>query len=92
MLYSTRITSHVVDMLVSSGARRATKFVTPKFVVRATIRRDRRRIPTKGTVEISLTIGRPNFAERRFIKALKKTGEPFPVKKIKLTFPAKRKR
>jgi len=39
-----------------------------------------------------LTIGRPNYAEREFIKLCKKAGEPFPVKKMQLKFYPKKKK
>lgn len=31
-----------------------------------------------------VTIGKPNYAEREFIKLLKRADEPFPVKKMQL--------
>lgn len=37
-------------------------------------------------IEIRLKLGKPNFRERLFIKACKKAGEPFPIKKIQLKF------
>lgn len=42
-------------------------------------------------VEILLSIGRPNFKERKFIKDCKNAGEPFPIKKVQLIYwPKKR--
>jgi hypothetical protein len=76
----------VVSALLRSGARMATKFVDPKHVVRATRRRYRGRVSTKGTQEIVLTVGRPNYAERAFIARAKRASEPFPVKKVQLRF------
>ena len=92
MLYTTKVISPVVDLLVCSGARSATKFVSPKLVVRATIRRHRGRIPVKGPIQIILKIGRPNAREQKFVKQLLKAGVPFPAAKIRLSYPAKRKR
>lgn len=69
----------VVIGLLEVGAKKATKFVSPKLVIKATRRfmdaRDK-------IVEIHLTVGAPNYAERQFIKAALKAGEPFPVKKV----------
>lgn len=76
----------VVDALLVNKARIATKFITPKLVVRATRRRERGKLPTRGNFDLSVTIGRPNFSERQFIRACKKAGEPFPVKKVQLRF------
>ena len=37
-------------------------------------------------VTFLVTIGKPNYAERKFIEKLKQSGEPFPVKKLQLKF------
>ncbi len=70
-----------IDTLLKTQSKKATCYVTPKFVVKAT-RRGGRRVDS--TIEILLTIGKPNFAERDFIKKCKKVGEKFPVRKIQL--------
>jgi hypothetical protein len=82
----------VVRTLDAANARSATAYISPRRILRATRRLyggriDRRR----ATDEILITIGRPNYAERQFIKVLKKAGEPFPVKKVQLKFPPKKK-
>lgn len=83
--------------LVESGAHIATKYLDDKTIVRATRRlygyRKHSKTPwLKGeNIEISLTIGRPNYVERRFIKSAKKAGEPFPIRKIQLKFPPSKK-
>jgi hypothetical protein len=33
-----------------------------------------------------VTIGKPNYAEREFVKKCKQSGEPFPVKRLQLKF------
>lgn len=80
----------VVMALVHAGAHRATKYVGPREVVRATRRLVRGRVP-RDNVEICLTLGRPNYAERKFIAQCKKAGEPLPVKKVQIKFPPKRR-
>lgn len=75
----------VVDQVgnaIATRVRSAVKYISDKEVVKAT----RRFKPSKRNLreEILLTIGRPNYAERRFIKLCKKAGEPFPVKKVQL--------
>lgn len=54
-------------------------YQSPTLVVTAT----RRHKPDKRntTIEMVLTIGKPNFRGRQFVKACLKAGEPFPVKK-----------
>lgn len=44
-------------------------------------------------LDLRLTIGRPNYSERKFIKQCVKAGEPFPIKKIQLKYwPMKKSR
>lgn len=85
----------LVKTLVETGARSATKFESPKQVTRVTRRRysgSKRRGSyfSSKSIEVTVTIGRPNHKEREFIKRCQKAGEPFPVKKPRLRFPAKR--
>ena len=76
--------SKVVSALIRNGAYEATKYVSENETIKATRRhkwtkRDRQR-------EVVVTFGKPNYAEREFIKLCKDSGEPFPVKKIQLKF------
>lgn len=64
---------------------KATKYISPKEIVRATRKTYGKKI-RHGNIEIHLTIGRPNYAEREFIKLCQKAGEPFPIKKIQLKY------
>lgn len=68
--------------VLTDGIRKATKFIAPNLVVKAT----RRHKPDKRErlKEIVVTIGRPNYAEREFIRSCRKAGEPFPVRKLQL--------
>lgn len=80
-----RHVNDVVRMLLAYQVKTATKFITPKLVVRAhriTIqgRIDRR----ERSVDIRVKIGIPNYHERLFVKDCIKAGEPFPVKKVRL--------
>ena len=88
--------SAILDVIGAVGdsivtrVRSAVKYISDKEVVKAT----RRFKPSKRNTreEVLLTIGRPNYAERKFIKLCKKAGEPFPVKKVQLKlYPDKRK-
>jgi hypothetical protein len=42
-------------------------------------------------LDLRLTIGKPNYSERKFIKQCIKAGEPFPIKKIQLKYWLKKK-
>jgi hypothetical protein len=72
----------LAEMVLEGGVRKATKYLSPKLTIKAARRfklskRDSRR-------ELVFTIGVPNYAERVFIKARQKAGEPFPVKRIQI--------
>ena len=73
----------VLEPLISRIAWRATLYESEKDVITATRRRFGGKFGT-GNVDIVMKIGRPNYAEREFIKLCKKAGEPFPVKKVQL--------
>ena len=55
----------------------ATKFISPREVIRATRRSAR---------SFVVTNSRPNYRARHSIKLFRKAGEPFPVRKIQLQF------
>lgn len=87
-MLQTGVVGKVVDALIASNARRATKFLSEKETVRA------QRVMFNGRIDkrdkrttVVVTFGTPNYLERDFIKKLKKAGAPFPVKKIQLKFP-----
>ena len=83
----------LVEMLEVGGAWRAVKYVTPKRVIRATQKLHRGRVRrSTANLEVLVTIGRPNYRERQYIKACLKAGEPFPVRKVALQFPPKRRK
>ena len=74
-----------VEAVLRGYARRATKYLDDHTIVRATAlgwyknRAPRKNARTSGLV---LTVGAPNYRERKFIRLCKDAGEPFPVKKI----------
>ena len=75
----------VIETLLTVEAHKATKYVAPDFVITATRKVYGKKIDRKAkSIDIVLKIGKPNFAEREFIKKLKKAREPFPVKKVVL--------
>lgn len=76
----------LAGILLDGGAKKATKYIGERLVVKATVRsRERRGLHT----QLLFTVGRPNYAERRFIKACRQSGERFPVKKIQVVWPKK---
>lgn len=75
----------VVEAVLETGAYKATKFLGPKETVKATRRRYKRR-GRHSITQVLVTVGRPNYAERAFIKKAQAAGEPFPIKKVLLKF------
>ena len=87
-----KVCGALIEQIMVGGLRQAAKFVSENEVVKATRRVYKKEQPLR-QAEILVTIGRPNYAERRFIALCRKAGEPFPVKKIRIkAMPATRKR
>lgn len=83
--------AEVVRTVINAKAHKATKYLSDREIVRATRRLVRGKIPNSKNIELILTIGRPNYAERKFIKLCKKASEPFPVRKVQVK-PAPKRR
>lgn len=66
------VTQAVRTLLNNRAIWKATKYLSPRSIVRAT------RVRTKGGA-IVLTIGRPNYREAEVIKKAKKAGMSFPL-------------
>lgn len=85
----------VLSALEASKAHTSVKYLSDKLVIRATRLMygpvGKRHIPAGHDLHVVLTIGKPNYIQRTFIKMCKKSGEPFPVKKIQLKFASKKK-
>lgn len=81
------VVHQLVDALLTTGAYKATKYLSAKEVAKATRTRYKGKFYSSGRLEILFTMGRPNYEEREFVKKCKKAHEPFPVKKIQLRMP-----
>lgn len=83
--------SKTVVALYETDAYQATKFLSPKEIVRATrIRYKRKGWARSNTTTVVVTTGRPNWDERRFIKKELKKGTKFPIKALQLKFGKRR--
>lgn len=82
MKISRSAINRVVLACLEVGAKQARIHLSPDLVVRATRRfkPDKRNCRT----EILLTIGKPNYAERDFVKRCRKANVPFPIWKMQL--------
>lgn len=80
----------IIQVLLDQKAKKATKFISDKEIIRAvrTVYKTKtgKKVFGAGNIEITLTIGKPNFAEKEFIKLCKKAKEKFPLQKIQLKF------
>lgn len=87
-----QVVGRVLEALIENKAHKATAYLSDKFVINMTCKLyNGKLLLNKNHDEIILTLGRPNYEQREFIKQCKKVGESFPVKKIQLRFPPKRK-
>jgi len=82
----SKVFSELAECILAHGAYKATKYISESETLKATRKRFKGKIYKGFAVEIIFTLGKPNYEERDFIKACKKAGEPFPIKKIQLKF------
>lgn len=72
----------ILALIGNNLVKSASVYQAPNLVVTAT-RRGKERA-NSGHLEMVLTIGKPNFRGRAFVKACQEAGEPFPVKKAQV--------
>jgi hypothetical protein len=73
----------VVDAVLTGGAKRATKYVSPTSVVTATFHG--KRLKGVRSQSVMVTVGKPNYAQREKIKRWKKLGAGVPAKIVVAT-------
>ena len=74
-----KIYGQLAYLVMEDGYKRATKYISESLTVKCTSRSN----AGKQLIAV-ITEGKPNYAERQFIKLAKKAGEKFPIKKIQL--------
>lgn len=72
------------DVVTGPECRRATAYISPTLTMKATAQR--RQDGRDKSATVLVTVGRPNFVERRFIKVCKKAGMAFPLQQIQWKF------
>lgn len=90
----TTMLNQITDVLLENGAWKVTKYLSPKEVIRVTRRRYLRSktgFARDGSVELIISMDKPNYIERKFVKACLKAKEPFPIKKVQIKFLPKKK-
>jgi hypothetical protein len=69
-----------VGDVLGNNVRRATAYISPKLTIKVTAQR--RADKRSRTVTALVTVGAPNFIERRFIRVCQKAGMAFPLQQI----------
>jgi hypothetical protein len=65
--------AELVERLIVDGAYKSTKFIYGEnLTVKATRKRYNKKILKNGSIEIIITIGKPNYEEREALKKAKK--------------------
>lgn len=80
MITSKHVEKAVRTALANPSIRRATVIVSPTETVVVSRRHKFDRRSTRN--EFVVTVGKPNYENREFIKAAKRGGEPFPIKRV----------
>lgn len=82
----------VIEKLLATKSHRAVRYLSGKQVIRATRPLVRGRLPrASANTTVLLTLGKPNYLERRFIAKQKKLGLELPVEVQLAQLPKKRK-
>lgn len=90
--FKISVVTKVIEALLKNNAYKAVAYVDEKLKIQASRKLFKGKLSDKkGSLEILLTIGKPNYQQREFVKQCKKADEPFPVKKIQLKFPPKKR-
>lgn len=76
----------VISAILKTDVIKSTKYINPKFTIKAKRKLYNGKIYKRGNLEIHLTIGKPNYQERKFIKDCIKANKLFPIKKIQLKY------
>lgn len=81
---SDRVSNCIGDVVAMPNVRKAIAYLAPNFVVKATAQR--RQDGRDSRMTLLVTVGAPNFVERRFIKVCQKAGIVFPLRQIQWKF------
>lgn len=75
----------IIKLLIEQKAVKATKFISHNSIIRVVRTRYGKKF-SPGNIQLTITVGKPNYLERDFIKLCKKSNESFPVKNVQLKF------
>lgn len=84
------LVASTIQSVIAADAWKGVLYVSPKEVIRVTRERYNRKF--KGyQLDLRVHIGPPNYIERDFIKDARRAGETFPLKKVQLQSPPKKR-
>lgn len=83
-LTERKIGECVSSVLGIANMRRATAYISETLTIKATAQRRMDKRSRSNTVLV--TVGAPNFAERRFIRVCKKAGCAFPLRQVQFKY------
>lgn len=78
--YAMKKLGEAVGDTLTGNVRRATAYISPTLTIKATAQRRQDKRDKSATCLV--TVGRPNFVERRFIRVCQKAGMAFPLNSI----------
>lgn len=80
-----KVIGAVVRTLLEQGAIKVTAYLSPILTVKASRVMYGNKIDGRDSrADVRVTLGKPNYAERKFIKAALAANEPFPIKKYQI--------
>lgn len=75
--------TRLVAAMIDPNVRTATAYMSPVYTMR--LSKVHRHVRSNGRSRtFSLTLGKPNYEARQFVKRALRAAEPFPVKKVQL--------
>jgi hypothetical protein len=75
----------VVNLILTEGAYKATKYLNSKLTVKATRKKYKGKVSKSENADIVVTIGKPNYEEREYLKRIGYSKVEFtPFIRIKL--------
>lgn len=85
MAIPRNVFGQLAEAILEAGAKRATKYISSKEVVKATLQGRPRKNDRSRT--ILFTIGAPNYEERQFIARWKGAERRFPIHQLQVKWP-----
>lgn len=89
-MQQSKLIQRAIQALLVNEAYQATLYISPQRTIKVT--RKLYRKVTKNlshstrALELTINDGKPNYSARKFIKACRRAGEPFPVNRVQIQY------